>query len=93
MVNKREIRVNKMARTQGEKIATMESDIGYIKVSVDDLKDIIKEHIIDEKEWRQTLDNRYASKKLEKLAWGAGAVTGATVLGAFITFIIKGGLI
>ena len=70
----------------------MESDIEYIKQAVNEVKDSLHEHIKWEEQKYESLDTKYASKKIETFFWWGFGAAGTVVVGAIVTFIIKGGL-
>ena len=75
-----------------ERLAVIETEIKNIKNSVNDIKQIIKDHTVemDEKftSYREFLENNYAKKYVEKLTWSiVGGIT-TILIGAFLMVII-----
>ena len=74
-----------------ERLAVIETEIKNIKNSVNDIKQIIKEHTIemDEKftSYREFLENNYAKKYVEKGFWAVVGI-GATLFTGIIIAVI-----
>lgn len=65
-----------MVSDSGERMARIETDIQYIKQSVDELKTVMKD-----------FDNRYASKTVERIVYGGVSIALITIAGAVIYVI------
>jgi SMC interacting uncharacterized protein involved in chromosome segregation len=81
------IKVSKL--TLGERMMKIETDLAYIKTSVEDLKKTIHEQMELENKRYETLDRKFAAKWVEKAAYSAAAVL-LTLLASYAFKVITG---
>jgi uncharacterized protein with von Willebrand factor type A (vWA) domain len=75
--------------TTGERMAKMETDIGYIKDAVEELKQTLKCHMVEQQGRFDTFDQKFAAKWVEKAVYGAVGVILALVITAGMGLILQ----
>jgi hypothetical protein len=70
-------------------MARLESDVTYIKSSVDDIKNVLREHMDEETKRFDRLDERYAAKKVEVIVYGVITIILTAVISAGLYLVIR----
>jgi uncharacterized protein with von Willebrand factor type A (vWA) domain len=69
-------------------MAKIETDIGYIKDSVEELKQTLKCHMVEQQGRFDTFDQKFAAKWVEKVVYGVVGVVLALVITAGMEVIL-----
>lgn len=80
-----------------EDITHLKEDMAFVKDGIDDLKQTVSDGFADLStrnsaeliRLAQEIDKKYASKWVERVFWGGGAVIGTAILVAIVELIIK----
>jgi hypothetical protein len=81
--------------TVAERMAVIETDMQYLKkgqdeqkVCLGEIKDLLREHIKQADEKFERLDDKYASKLIERVVYGMIGLIVAAVIGAILKLVI-----
>lgn len=80
-----------------EDITHLKGDMAIVKQGVEDLKQTVSDGFADLSmrnsaelvKLAQEIDKKYASKWVERVLWGGGAIIGAVILVAIVELVIK----
>jgi len=73
--------------TMGERMARVETKLETVHNDINELKDLVKEHISKHGQVHKEMDNKYASKQIEVGFWWLAGTIITALVGSGVIFI------